>query len=149
MTDYQTITVRSVDRQVIVIEVIEMASSRAIACLIDSGEARGIADGLAHTDPLDKLSIAAQLLLGEKGMDGELEPLDLDAGDGPETLVTAVEVIAAANIGDGDSFNAIYRATLRITLAKAEHARHFAVGESFRAVADIGNDFFDFFGVDG
>lgn len=146
MSDYQTVTVQSIDKKSVTIEVVEHSvSSRALASIFDEGERRGIDDGKERADKDDWIKIGAMLLFGEKAMNGDVEP----QGDDPPTpsdLVTDVTRLEAAPIGEGDSKNTRYRALLRIDVKKARHAMLFKVGETFATVADLGGDFEDLFG---
>lgn len=147
MSDYQTVTVKAIDKKSITIEVVEHSvSSRALASIFDEGESRGITDGKARAEKQDWLKIGAMLLFGEKAMSGDVElPEDGDE-PAPEHLVTDVTKLEATPIGEGDSKNTRYRALLRIDVKKPKHTKLFTVGETFGAAADVGGDFEDIFG---
>lgn len=145
MSSYQKVTVVAVEDHTVTIEVVEdSADSRALSSIFDEGDARGIDDGKETADEADWLKIGAMLLLGEKAMEGEVEPQD-DLPE-PEQFVTDVRKIEASPIGAGNSGNQRYRAVLEIDVATSELAEIFSVGESFDAVADLGGDFEDMFG---
>ncbi len=146
MSDYQSVTIRSIEKKVITIEVVEDShDSRALASIFDVGAKRGIDDGKEHADKDDWIKIGAMLLLGDKAMSGEIEAKDDDAPE-PEHFVVDVTKVEATAIGEGNSNNQRYRAVLRVELRAAKYAKVFAVGETFGAVADLGGDFDASFG---
>jgi hypothetical protein len=146
MSSYQSVTIKSIVKKVITIEVVEDShDSRALASIFDEGERRGIEDGKQVADRDDWLLIGAMLLLGDKAMNGDIEAPD-DESPEPQHFVADVTKVEATPIGEGNSGNPRYRAVLRIELRAAKYAKVFAVGETFSAVADPGGDFDACFG---
>ena len=146
MSSYQTVTIRSIEKKVITIEVVvDSHDSRALASLFDEGPRRGISDDKQRADREDWLLIGAMLLLGEKAMNGDIEGPEDDEPE-PGQFVTDVKKIEATEIGEGNSNNPRYRAVLRVELRLAKYAKVFKVGETFGAVADPGGDFESIFG---
>jgi hypothetical protein len=146
MSDYQSVTIKSIEKKVITIEVVEDShDSRALASIFDEGSRRGIDDGKERADANDWLKIGAMLLLGDKAMSGDIEAPD-DEPPEPEHFVSDVTKVEATVIGEGSSENPRYRAVLRIELRAAKYAKVFEVGETFGAVADLGGDFDSCFG---
>jgi hypothetical protein len=146
MSDYQSVTIKSIEKKVITIEVVEDShDSRALASILDEGSRRGIDDGKERADEKDWLKIGAMLLLGDKAMSGDIEAPD-DEPPEPEHFVSDVTKVEATSIGEGNSKNPRYRAVLRIELRAAKYAKVFEVGETFGAVADLGADFDSCFG---
>jgi hypothetical protein len=68
------------------------------------------------------------LLFDEKAREREID----EPEDGPDALVSKVEKIDATPLGEGNSDNPIYRATLRVTVRKASLAKKSRVGGSLR-----------------
>lgn len=146
MSDYQSVTIKSILKKVIVIEVVEDShDSRALASIFDEGARRGIEDGKQVADRQDWLTIGAMLLLGDKAMSGDIEAPEDDTPE-PRHFVVDVTKIEATPIGEGNSGNPRYRALLRVELRLAKYAKVFTVGETFGAVADLGGDFDSIFG---
>ena len=146
MSNYQSVTVESVEGDVVEVVVVEDShDSRALSSLFDEGAARGIDDGKAHAEAPDWVKIGAMLLFGEKAMNGDVEAPG-DETPEPEHFVREVVKLDATRIGEGNSGNARYRARLRVVLKKRKFAKVFEVGETFGAVADLGGDFDESFG---
>jgi hypothetical protein len=146
MSDYQSVTIKSIEKKTVTIDVVEDSNdSRALASIFDEGARRGIDDGKERAEKQDWLKIGAMLLLGEKAMSGDLEAPEDDTPE-PEHFVTDVTKVEATPIGEGNSNNTRYRAVLRVELKKGKHAKLFELGETFGAVADLGGDFEDIFG---
>src|SRR5450432_1721922 len=105
MSDYQSVTVKKIEKKTVTIEVVEdSADSRALASIFDEG---------AKKD--DWLKIGAMLLLEEKARNGDIEGPEDDTPQ-PAHFVADVTKVEATRIGEGNSENTRYRAVLRIEL---------------------------------
>ena len=134
MSDYQTVTVKAVDKKNVTLEVVEESGdSNALASLFDEA-----------AEKEDWLKIGAMLLLEDKARSGDVDAPEDDSPT-PEHFVAEVAKIDATPIGKGNANNTRYRAVLRIQLVRSQDVKLFEVGQTWGAVADINGDFDNLF----
>ncbi len=80
------------------------------------------------------------LLLEDKARSGKIEMPDDDLPE-PGQYVSKVIQVKATKIGEGSSSNAVYKASLAITLVHGDHVKLFKAKHTWGAVADLGGDF--------
>jgi hypothetical protein len=148
VSDYQRVVVKAIDLETntVTIDVEEYSDSRALSSLFDKRPYRGFgADGETEASEEDWIKIGAMLLLEDKVRSGKIDAPD-DGSPEPAQYVSKVVKLIATKLGEGSSDNAIYQASLAVTLVDGGHAKLFEAEETWGAVADLGGDFDNMFG---
>lgn len=144
MSDYQQVRVVRRGGRRLLLEIEETHPDMdALSSIISGGQLR-------KGTEKDLLRIAAELLLESNSCDNPLADTvnllrDDDVPAVPEELVDDVRLLSAEVIGESSAQRPLYRALLRIDLARDEFAGHYAAGMAWGTVASpAGHDFDDF-----